>query len=421
MPRPATPPRRPPGSSARTSRLHAQPRRRLRIGSRATATPRRRALSLAGRARGRRPRLRLRPCARRGATTPRGAARGDGPQGRRRAGRRRPRRAARTRGVRPRRASRGARPVRRPGRDRRRLSDDGPRADPRRVFGDEVEAIRVFSPFTQRALRSWRQPCTRRRAAGRLVEPTLGDEDEVGGAVPDDLVPPFPVAGARLAAGRRPRGVDRGARRTSSIALRRCSTRCRRAGRSSRRSDRRSPRAGSPRPRTSSQSFVRGGIRVVVAFPHRGEALRTQGLLRRIEAGLIEPGERCRRNPVSLCRLAGPARIRLARARPRAAPDTQVFRRRAPRGDARIGRALQSFADLPNRRLRRPRGPRRRQAARLRDEDGRRGHPRLPVRRFPRRRPAVRAARADRQGLALRRCRRPRAGALASSAARPGS
>src|SRR5207247_6659162 len=37
--------------------------------------------------------------------------------------------------------------------------------------------------------------------------------------------------------------------------------------------------------------FVRAGQRVVVAFPHRGEALRTQNLLRRIEARLLEPGE----------------------------------------------------------------------------------------------------------------------------------
>jgi hypothetical protein len=38
-------------------------------------------------------------------------------------------------------------------------------------------------------------------------------------------------------------------------------------------------------------ALVRAGQRVVVAFPHRGEALRTQNLLRRIEARLIEPGE----------------------------------------------------------------------------------------------------------------------------------
>ena len=41
-------------------------------------------------------------------------------------------------------------------------------------------------------------------------------------------------------------------------------------------------------------AFVRAGNRVVVAFPHRGEALRTTNLLRRVEARLLEPGERSR-------------------------------------------------------------------------------------------------------------------------------
>ena len=80
-------------------------------------------------------------------------------------------------------------------------------------------------------------------------------------------------------------------------------------------------------------------------------------------------------------------------------PDTQVFRKRPPRADKRLGRALASFADLRSRRLHRPRGPRRRQAARLRDEGGRGRHARLPLPRVPRRGPALRPARAARQGL----------------------
>src|SRR4029077_11699941 len=38
-------------------------------------------------------------------------------------------------------------------------------------------------------------------------------------------------------------------------------------------------------------SFGRAGQRVVVTSPHRGEALRTQGMLRRVEAKLLEPGD----------------------------------------------------------------------------------------------------------------------------------
>src|SRR5580765_4948783 len=58
------------------------------------------------------------------------------------------------------------------------------------LFGDEIEAIRAFSPFTQRALhpveRASVYPAAERRLD--LVEPTLLDEGEEPG-VPDDLVP----------------------------------------------------------------------------------------------------------------------------------------------------------------------------------------------------------------------------------------
>src|SRR5216117_633119 len=62
------------------------------------------------------------------------------------------------------------------------------------LFGDEIESIRAFSPFTQRALHPVENavvyPATERRPD--LGEPTLPD-DEIEGPppVPDDLVPPF--------------------------------------------------------------------------------------------------------------------------------------------------------------------------------------------------------------------------------------
>ena len=95
-------------------------------------------------------------------------------------------------------------------------------------------------------------------------------------------------------------------------------------------------------------AFVRAGHRVVVAFPHRGEALRTENLLRRVDAPLLEPGRTL--NEEAEVRFAiSPARrgfvwreLNLVLL-----PDTQLFRRRARRPEAaRIGRALQSFADL---------------------------------------------------------------------------
>jgi transcription-repair coupling factor (superfamily II helicase) len=95
-------------------------------------------------------------------------------------------------------------------------------------------------------------------------------------------------------------------------------------------------------------AFVRAGNRVVVAFPHRGEALRTENLLRRVDAPLLEEGQILTEDPQTRFAVS-PARrgfvwrdLSLVLL-----PDTQVFRRRAPRPEAaRIGRALQSFADL---------------------------------------------------------------------------
>src|SRR5436305_11651076 len=61
------------------------------------------------------------------------------------------------------------------------------------LFGDEIESIRAFSPFTQRAL----HPVERARiyaAAERrpdLLEPTLTDDDDGPPPVPEDLVPPL--------------------------------------------------------------------------------------------------------------------------------------------------------------------------------------------------------------------------------------
>ena len=89
---------------------------------------------------------------------------------------------------------------------------------------------------------------------------------------------------------------------------------------------------------------MRQHLYVVVAFPHRGEALRQQALLRRVQAGLLEPGD----TPAGLQFAVSPARrgfvwreLGLALL-----PDTQVFRKRPARSSRMPGRALQSFSDL---------------------------------------------------------------------------
>jgi transcription-repair coupling factor (superfamily II helicase) len=229
--------------------------------------------------------------------------------------------------------------------------------EPLRVefFGDEIESVRAFSPFTQRALHPVAEatlyPAAERRRD--LVEPELAGEEGDGEAtveMPDDLLPPldrppdfvfqpddvrrvweedglldppslaasteldpFPQAQPFAFEAQRPAIAARGlAEAESELA-----------------------------------ALLRSGQRVVVAFPHRGEALRTQNLLRRVEARLLEPGEELPEEPELLFALA-PARrgfvwrdLGLVLL-----PDHQVFRRRAPRERRLGGRALQSFADL---------------------------------------------------------------------------
>jgi transcription-repair coupling factor (superfamily II helicase) len=224
--------------------------------------------------------------------------------------------------------------------------------EPLRVefFGDEIEAVRAFSPFTQRALRpvdaAVVYPAAERR--GDLIEPSLPD-DEDAPAAPSDLVPPvirapdvvwqpddvravleeeglppLDLAGAtELDAFPRGQAFGFEAQRPA-IAAR-----------------------GLAEAENELAAFIRGGNRVVVAFPHRGEALRQQALLRRVDAKLLGTDEALPRD-AALRFAISPARrgfvwreLGLVLL-----PDTQVFRKRPARVDARLGRALASFADL---------------------------------------------------------------------------
>ena len=217
-------------------------------------------------------------------------------------------------------------------------------------FGDEVESIRAFSPFTQRALHPVDActifPATERRLD--LVAEWHGDEGEVR-PVPDDLVPvldrapdfvfqpddvervweedgtpqpdiegaseldPFPQSQPYAFEAQRPAIASRGLAEAE----------------------------------TELAQLVRAGQRVVVAFPHRGEAARTQHMLRRVTARILEPGEQLPKE-AELFFTVSPARrgfvwrdLGLVLL-----PDHQVFRRRVPRERRIGGRALQSFADL---------------------------------------------------------------------------
>src|SRR5581483_8885735 len=93
--------------------------------------------------------------------------------------------------------------------------------------------------------------------------------------------------------------------------------------------------------------LIRAGQRVVVAFPHRGEALRTQNMLRRVTAKILEPGQQLGSEPGLWFALSPARRGFVWRDLTMVLlPDHQVFRRRVPRERRLGGRALQSFADL---------------------------------------------------------------------------
>jgi transcription-repair coupling factor (superfamily II helicase) len=214
------------------------------------------------------------------------------------------------------------------------------------LFGDEIEAVRAFSPFTQRALHDVERAVVY-PAAERcldLTETRLPEDDEI----PDDLVPPLDRQPdlvwqpdevgetlAELGAGLDlmdaaeldpfPRGQAHAFEaQRPAVAAR-----------------------GLAEAETELDAFVRAGNRVVVAFPHRGEALRTANLLRRVEARILEPGDPLPKEPELVFAVSPALRgfvwrdlglVLLA--------DTQVFRRRARTRAAPPGRALQSFADL---------------------------------------------------------------------------
>jgi transcription-repair coupling factor (superfamily II helicase) len=215
------------------------------------------------------------------------------------------------------------------------------------LFGDEIESLRAYSAFTQRTLHPLAEvlvyPASERRAD--LVEPWLEDEPP---PPPDDLVAPLPApdfvwqADDVRRAALEELGVElglAGAVELSQLpAGQRFSFEAQRPALAAR---------GLAEAERDLLAFVRGGNRVVVTFAHRGEALRTKGMLRRIEPAVLEPGEKLPSED-GLFFAVAPARrgFVLRELGLVLLPDTQIFRKRPPRADARIGRALQSFADL---------------------------------------------------------------------------
>jgi transcription-repair coupling factor (superfamily II helicase) len=218
------------------------------------------------------------------------------------------------------------------------------------LFGDEIEQIRAFSPFTQRALRTVDgatiYPAGERRR--ELVEIDLGpDEDEdAPPASPDDLVAAFDrppdlvwspdeVQAAWDEQGLEPVVLDGATMLTQLPQGQPFSFDAQRPALAAR---------GLSEAENELNGLLRQELDVVVAFPHRGEALRQQALLRRVSAEILELGEA----PAGLAFAVSPARRGFVWRELGFAllPDTQVFRKRPPRATAAPGRALQSFSDL---------------------------------------------------------------------------
>jgi transcription-repair coupling factor (superfamily II helicase) len=215
--------------------------------------------------------------------------------------------------------------------------------EPMRVefLGDEIEQIRSFSPFTQRALHPIAE-ATIYPASEHIAERLEGDDEPelaqlLDGAPDvvwqrDDVVAVWDEEGLA-------HSTLEGAARLDSLP--RAQPRVFEAQRPA------IAARGLAEAENELAAMLRQGRRVVVAFSHAGEALRTQRLLRKIEASVADSVADLSSDP-SLTFVVSPARrgfvwrdLGIALL-----PDVQVFRKRPPRVDARLGRALQSFADL---------------------------------------------------------------------------
>jgi transcription-repair coupling factor (superfamily II helicase) len=239
------------------------------------------------------------------------------------------------------------------------------------LFGDEIERVSVYSSLTQRSLRTLERAVL--HAACELAdEPGDAYADEPDDAIPSGLVsivPELLAAGPLLAW--QPRVVAAAcAERLSDVAVgavsrRRGYLRAEEAeevvatahaldhlpqGQQLAFEGQRPALAarGIAEAENELRALVRQGLRVLVAFPHRGDAERMAAQLKRVETAIVADGSRLPDEPgvsfvVSRVRqglVAAGARLALL-------PSAQLFRRRGSgAGEGRIGRAIGSFTDL---------------------------------------------------------------------------
>ena len=215
--------------------------------------------------------------------------------------------------------------------------------EPLRVefFGDDLEHIRAFSPFTQRALHPVADAAiypARERVAGSGLDGEDTERVPLLQARPDLVWQIDDVVSLWEEEGLEPPSLDGTARLD---ALPRSQPHVFEAQRPA------IAARGLAEAENELAGMVRQGRRVVVTFPHQGEALRTQRMLRKVDAGVADQVDELASDP-SVAFVVSPARRGFVWRELGIAllPDTQVFRKRPPRVDKRLGRALQSFSDL---------------------------------------------------------------------------
>jgi transcription-repair coupling factor (superfamily II helicase) len=209
-------------------------------------------------------------------------------------------------------------------------------------FGDEIEQVRAFSPFTQRTLHpvvdALVYPAREKALDSAIDEGNHADSVPLLERAPDLVWELDEAIGVWAEEGLEQPMLDGVGRLDALPRSQQHVFEAQRPAVAAR---------GLAEAENELASMVRQGRRVLVTFPHGGEALRTQRLLRKVEP-VVEDHVATLASEPSLTFVVSPARRGFVSRDLGIAllPDTQVFRKRPPRVDARLGRALQSFADL---------------------------------------------------------------------------
>jgi transcription-repair coupling factor (superfamily II helicase) len=241
-------------------------------------------------------------------------------------------------------------------------------------FGDEIERLSAFSVFTQRSIRDLDQAIVYPAGEPEDVEHAWGADEDEAPPMPSGLVSLLPeLTGAAAVLAWNPEQVAE-AVREGSVELAEQIRDPRRRGAAYLRPDdleellesagaleemplgqpfsfEAQPPAlaafGIAEAENELRALTRAGYRVLVCFPHLGEAERTRLALNRVEAELVRPGGEGPHGPgigfaVGALRhgLVAPA-LQLA-----VLPGAHLFRRRSARRTPGLGRALAAFGDL---------------------------------------------------------------------------